>query len=56
MAGMKSLMRHGGLNCASRAAMNKLGVEVGAARGPFQELSEEGQKILDGMLEALKVD
>ncbi|MCH7944495.1 MAG: hypothetical protein IIC73_00550 [Armatimonadetes bacterium] len=35
MPAMKSLMRHGGLNRASRTTMNELGVEVGAARGRF---------------------
>ena len=56
MPATKSLMRHGGLNRASRAAMNELGVEVGAARGPFQGLSEEGQEVLTGLLEALRVN
>lgn len=51
---MKSLMRHGGLNRASRAAMNSLGVQVGASRGPYLELPEDSRKILDGLLEALK--
>ena len=55
MPALKSLMRHGGLNRASRAAMNDLGVQVGAARGPLLALSEEGQEFLTGMLRALKV-
>jgi dihydrodipicolinate synthase/N-acetylneuraminate lyase len=50
---MKSVLRHGGLNRAARAALGELGCDVGPARSPQFELGDEGKKILLGMLRAL---
>lgn len=54
-AAMASLLRHGGFGRTARAALVAMGVDAGPARGPILELSDDGKKILLGMLAALGV-
>jgi dihydrodipicolinate synthase/N-acetylneuraminate lyase len=50
---LQSLVRHGGLNRSARAAMVEMDCEIGPARSPVFELSDEGRKILNGIVGAL---
>jgi dihydrodipicolinate synthase/N-acetylneuraminate lyase len=50
---VQSVIKHGGLNRAARAAMAEMGCDVGNSRSPVFELSDEGRKILDGILKVL---
>ena len=51
---LQSLIRHGGLNRAARAAMVELGCDVGTSRSPVFDLNDDGRKMLAGILTALK--
>jgi dihydrodipicolinate synthase/N-acetylneuraminate lyase len=51
---LQSLIRHGGLNRAARAAMAELGCDVGTSRSPVHDLNDDGRKMLAGILTALK--
>ncbi len=50
---LKSVIGHGGLNRAARAATIEMGCDLGPARPPVFELSDDGKKILLGMIAAL---
>ncbi len=50
---VQSVINHGGLNRAARAAMAELGCDVGNSRSPVFELGDEGRKILNGILKVL---
>ncbi len=50
---VQSVLKHGGLNRAARAAMAELGCDVGNSRSPVFELGDEGRKILNGILKVL---
>lgn len=50
---MQSLLRHGGCNRAARAAVVEMECEVGPARSPVFELTDEGKKILNGIVGVL---
>lgn len=52
---MLSVIKHGGLNRAARAAVVGLGCDIGPSRSPVFELSDEGKKILSGLSAALGV-
>ena len=52
---VQSLVRHGGLNRSARAALIELGCDVGSGRSPSYDLSDDGRKILQGILAALAV-
>jgi dihydrodipicolinate synthase/N-acetylneuraminate lyase len=50
---VQSVIKHGGLSRASRAAMAEMGCDVGNSRSPVFELGDEGKKILSGILKVL---
>jgi dihydrodipicolinate synthase/N-acetylneuraminate lyase len=50
---MQALVRHGGVNRAARAALVARDCELGPARSPVFELSDEGRKILNGIVAAV---
>jgi len=52
----RSLIGHGGMSRGPRAALVQLGIDIGSSRSPVYELTDDGKKILIGMMTALGIE
>ncbi|HXH60459.1 MAG TPA: dihydrodipicolinate synthase family protein [Fimbriimonadaceae bacterium] len=52
---MGLLVKRGGLSRAARAALEKMGLDVGTSRGPMFELADDGREVLNGIARLLGV-